>query len=456
MALSIIVLAAGKGTRMRSEWPKVLAPLAGRPLLEHVLDGARELSPASLAVVIGHGADSVRQGCSGDAPGWVEQQQQLGTGHAVQQALPGVPDEHTVLVLYGDVPLVSSATLKALAEVAQSQSCLTLLTTRLADPAGYGRIMRDQHGAIQAIVEERDATEAQRAITEINTGLMAAPAGKLRRWLEAVSNNNAQGEYYLTDVVALAVADGETVAGVEAEPSEVAGVNDRAQLAQLERRYQLKQAEAVMAAGVTVLDPARLDIRGRCSAGADSVLDVNVVLEGDISLGRRVRIGAHCHLRDCELGDDVQVLPFSHLEGVKVASGVTIGPYARLRPGTELAEGARVGNFVEIKNSRIGANSKINHLSYIGDTTMGNGVNIGAGTITCNYDGVNKHPTQIGDDVFVGSDSQLVAPVKIGDGATIGAGSTITRNAPPGQLSLTRVRQQSVSGWRRPRKGDKN
>ncbi len=456
MALGIIVLAAGKGTRMRSGRPKVLAPLAGRALLAHVLTAARELSPDLLSVVIGHGAESVRQSCEAEDVRWVEQREQLGTGHAVQQALPGMPDTHSVLVLYGDVPLVTSATLQSLVDRSASESCLTLLTTRMDNPAGYGRIVRNQGNGIEAIVEERDASEAQRAITEINTGLMAAPAGKLRRWLDAVGNNNAQGEYYLTDVVALAVADGETVAGVEADPAEVAGVNDRAQLARLERRYQRRQAEAAMAAGVTVLDPARLDIRGSFSAGEDSELDVNVVLEGDIRLGKRVRIGAHCHLRDCELGDGVQVLPFSHLDGVKVAAGVSIGPYARLRPGTELGEGARVGNFVEIKNSRIGVDSKINHLSYIGDTTMGANVNIGAGTITCNYDGVNKHHTTIGDDVFVGSDTQLVAPVELGDGATIGAGSTITRNAPPEQLTLTRVRQQTLRGWRRPRKGGQN
>ena len=456
MALSIIVLAAGKGTRMRSGRPKVLAPLAGRPLLAHVLAGARALSPDTLHVVIGHGADSVRQACAAADISWVEQQKQLGTGHAVQQALPGVPDENTVLVLYGDVPLVSPATLKALVDEAVSQSRLTLLTTHIPDPAGYGRIVRSASQTIEAIVEERDASDSQRAITEINTGLMAAPAGKLRAWLDAVGNNNAQGEYYLTDVVALAVAGGDAVAGVTAAAEEVAGVNDRAQLARLERRYQLGQAEAAMAAGVTVLDPARLDIRGSFSAGEDSVLDVNVVLEGDIRLGQRVQIGAHCHLRDCEIGDDVTVLPFSHLDGIKAAAGTTIGPYARLRPGTELGAGARVGNFVEIKNSRVGENSKINHLSYIGDTTMGRDVNIGAGTITCNYDGVNKHQTQIGDGVFVGSDTQLVAPVEIGDGATIGAGSTITRNAPPEQLTLTRVRQQTVRGWKRPRKGDNN
>jgi len=456
MALSIIVLAAGKGTRMRSGRPKVLAPLAGRPLLAHVLSGARALAPETLHVVIGHGADSVRQACAADDISWVEQQKQLGTGHAVQQALPGVPDENTVLVLYGDVPLVSATTLKALVDEAVSQSRLTLLTTHIPDPAGYGRIVRSASQTIEAIVEERDASDSQRAITEINTGLMAAPAGKLRAWLDAVGNNNAQGEYYLTDVVALAVAGGDAVAGVTAAAEEVAGVNDRAQLARLERRYQLGQAEAAMAAGVTVLDPARLDIRGSFSAGEDSVLDVNVVLEGDIRLGQRVQIGAHCHLRDCELGDDVTVLPFSHLDGIKAAAGTTIGPYARLRPGTELGAGARVGNFVEIKNSRVGEHSKINHLSYIGDTTMGRDVNIGAGTITCNYDGVNKHQTQIGDGVFVGSDTQLVAPVEIGDGATIGAGSTITRNAPPEQLTLTRVRQQTVRGWKRPRKGDNN
>jgi bifunctional UDP-N-acetylglucosamine pyrophosphorylase/glucosamine-1-phosphate N-acetyltransferase len=452
-SLSVIILAAGQGTRMRSALPKVLHPVGPAPMLGHAIDAAAALEPAGIHVVHGHGGEAVREALAGRAITWVEQAEQLGTGHAVGCALPGIPDNHTVLVLYGDVPLVTSATLERLAGAADGQ--LAVLTTQLAHPAGYGRILRDDHGAVVGIVEEKDATDTQRAIGEVNTGMLAGPAGDLRRWLAATSRDNAQGEYYLTDVVALAAGEGRAAAGVVThDPDEVAGVNNRVQLAAAEAAYRRRRAEALMLAGVTLRDPARVDIRGEVTTPGDVEIDVDVVLEGRVALGRDVYIGPGAVLRDCQLGDGVRVEAHTVIEGATLGAGASVGPFARIRPGSELAEGAKVGNFVETKASRIGAGSKVNHLAYIGDTQMGAGVNVGAGTITCNYDGAHKHTTTIGDDAFIGSDCQLVAPVTIGAGATLGAGTTLTRDAPAGQLTITRVRQRTIEEWRRPCKDD--
>ena len=450
MELSIIVLAAGQGTRMRSVLPKVLHPLGGRPLLAHALDTAHCLKATTIHVVIGHGADRVRDAFAQTGVHWAIQERQLGTGHAVAQVLPDVPDSRTVLVMYGDVPLITPATLEKLVDIA-SQGELAVLTAALDDPTGYGRILQDDNGNIRAIVEEKDADVEQRRLREINSGFLAAPAGVLRAWVQALDNNNAQGEFYLTDVVALAVRDGVTVRGVHAEdPHEILGVNDRAQLASLERRFQQRQAQDCLRAGVTLIDPARFDLRGRLTAGQDVMIDVNVVLEGTVKLGNRVTVGPNVFMRDTTVGDDVIIQANCVIEDALIGDCARIGPFARIRPETVLAAGSHIGNFVEIKKSQVGEGSKINHLSYIGDASVGRSVNIGAGTITCNYDGAYKHRTVIGDDVFIGSDTQLVAPVEIGDGATIGAGSTITRDAPAGELTLSRAPQQSRTGWKRP------
>jgi bifunctional UDP-N-acetylglucosamine pyrophosphorylase/glucosamine-1-phosphate N-acetyltransferase len=452
MDLSIIVLAAGQGKRMRSELPKVLHTLGGRTLLAHALDTAHRLQAAVIHVVIGHGADRVRRAFDRSEVHWVIQEQQLGTGHAVAQVLPDVPDSRIVLVMYGDVPLIAPATLEQLIDIAAGDK-LAVLTAMLDDPAGYGRILQDADGSIRAIVEEKDATDEQRRIREINSGFLAAPAGRLRAWVKTLDNRNAQGEFYLTDVVALAVRDGVPVRAVRAaDPYEIFGVNDRVQLAVLERRYQQRQAQDCLRAGVTLIDPARFDLRGRLTAGQDVVIDVNVLLEGTVRLGNRVMIGPNVVMRDTRVGDDVTILANCVIEDAAIGDGARIGPFARIRPETVLAAGSHVGNFVEIKKSQVGAGSKINHLSYIGDTSVGCNVNIGAGTITCNYDGASKHRTVIGDDVFIGSDTQLVAPVEVGPGATIGAGSTITRDAPAGELTLSRSPQQTRPGWKRPMK----
>jgi bifunctional UDP-N-acetylglucosamine pyrophosphorylase/glucosamine-1-phosphate N-acetyltransferase len=450
MNLSIIILAAGQGTRMRSGLPKVLHPLGGRPLLGHVIETARGFTGADIHVVIGHGAERVRAAFPDPDIHWVIQDRQLGTGHAVAQVLPAIADDRAVVVMYGDVPLIRHTTLDALlADAARGE--IGLLTAELEQPAGYGRIVRDDSGDVTGIVEEKDASDAQRRIREVNTGFMAAPAGRLRGWVEALDNNNAQGEFYLTDVIALAVRDGVTVGAVTTrDPHEILGINDRLQLADLERRYQRRQAEACMQAGVTLIDPARFDLRGSLQAGEDVVIDVNAVLEGEVVLGERVTIGPNVVLRDTRIGDDVTVLANCVIEEAAIGSGVRIGPFARIRPETRLADHTHVGNFVEIKKSDIGEGSKINHLSYIGDTSIGRSVNVGAGTITCNYDGANKHHTVIGNDVFIGSDTQLVAPVEVKDGATIGAGSTITRDAPAGELTLSRAPQETRKGWQRP------
>jgi len=450
MSLEVVILAAGKGTRMYSDLPKVLHPLAGKPLLGHVIDAARALRPAAVHVVYGFGGDRVPRAFPDGGIRWVLQAEQKGTGHALQQALPGVARERVVLILYGDVPLTRIDTLRPLVAAA-ADGALALVTVELADPTGYGRIMRDAAGRVVRIVEHKDATPEQRGVREINTGIMAAPAALLARWLGTLKNDNAQGEYYLTDVVAAAVADGIKIeTNQPAYTWEIMGVNSKLQLAELERTAQANRARALMEQGVTVMDPARLDVRGDATVGRDVVLDVNVVLEGRVVLGDGVRIGPNNVLRDVTVGAGTQVQPNCVIEEAVIGAECRIGPFARIRPGTKLADHAHVGNFVEIKNSEVGAGSKINHLSYVGDTSVGREVNIGAGTITCNYDGANKHRTVIGDRAFIGSDTQLVAPVTVGEGATIGAGSTITKDAPPGELTLSRAEQKTRPGWKRP------
>ncbi len=455
MPLSVVILAAGQGKRMKSELPKVLQPLAGRPLLAHVVATARSLDPVAIHVVHGHGAGEVRAAIAGDDIRWALQAEQKGTGHAVAQAMPGVPDGHDVLVLYGDVPLIRAATLRDLVARCGPNS-LALLSARLPDPAGYGRVVRDAAGRVTRIVEERDASPGLRAIAEINTGVLAAPAARLRNWLGALRADNVQGEYYLTDCIGAAVQDGCAVeAIVAATPAEVLGVNDKVQLAEAEAAHRANRAQELMHAGVTVVDPARLDVRGDVACGRDVVLDVNVILEGKVRLGDRVKVGANCVLRDCEIGDDSEVRVNSLVEGAVAGRQCVIGPFARLRPGTRLADGVHVGNFVEVKNSELGAGSKANHLTYLGDTTLGEKVNVGAGTVTCNYDGANKHRTMIGEGAFIGSGTMLVAPVSVGEGATIGAGSTITKPAPAGKLTVERSRQVTVESWKRPEKSSK-
>ncbi len=451
MRLHVIILAAGQGTRMRSSLPKVLHPLAGRPMLAHVLNVAKALAPEAIHVVIGHGAERVREMFAEHAIHWVMQAQQLGTGHAVLQAMPHVSDDAQVLVLYGDVPLIRASTCQHLLDALQ-QTDLALLSVDLPDPKGYGRILRDASGRVLGIREDKDCTPEERRIHEGNTGLMAAKAIPLRQWLGALSANNAQGEYYLTDVVGMAAQEGEVVAQRVADVHEVSGVNSRAQLAALERVYQAHQARVLMDEGVSLADPARLDVRGRVHAARDVFIDVNVVLEGEVHLSPGVRIGAGCVLKDVQLGENVEIRPYSVLEGAKIAADGIIGPFARIRPGSELAQGVHIGNFVEIKASQVGAGSKVNHLSYVGDSEIGRACNLGAGTITCNYDGANKHRTLIGDDVFVGSATQLVAPVRVGSGATIGAGSTITKDVEADVLALSRAPQVQRKGWQRPRK----
>ncbi|MDD5240638.1 MAG: bifunctional UDP-N-acetylglucosamine diphosphorylase/glucosamine-1-phosphate N-acetyltransferase GlmU [Sulfuricella sp.] len=458
--LNIVILAAGKGTRMYSDLPKVLHPLAGKPLLLHVIDAARKLDPARLLVVYGHGGDALpkafAQNGSVSPHGnqqiiWVEQAQQLGTGHALQQTLPELDENGLTLVLFGDVPLISEETLRALLKIKPGE--VGLLTVELPDPAGYGRIVRDAQGRVTAIVEHKDASEAERAISEVNTGIMALPTRELKQWLATLRNDNAQGEYYLTDVIALAVKEGKTVSTCQPRRrSEVLGVNGAAQLAQLERLYQHEIAAGLMGRGVRLADPARIDVRGALICGRDVAIDVNCIFEGRVDLGDNVTVGANCVLRDVSVAAGTRIAPFSLLEQSQVGADGRIGPFARLRPGTVLAAEVHIGNFVELKNSQVERGSKINHLSYVGDTTVGKNVNIGAGTITCNYDGVNKFRTVIEDDAFIGSDTQLVAPVTIGKGATIGAGATITRDAPADQLTLSRAKQVSVPGWKRPQK----
>ncbi|EGN76079.1 UDP-N-acetylglucosamine diphosphorylase/glucosamine-1-phosphate N-acetyltransferase [Idiomarina sp. A28L] len=454
--LNVVVLAAGKGTRMRSNLPKVLHPVAQKPMVQHVLDTALLVGAQQLQLVYGHGAEqlqahlaefSEQQGVT-----WVEQAEQLGTGHAVQQTIPNISDNDTVLILYGDVPLTRPETLQNLL-AAKADNALALLTVTLPDPSGYGRIVRDNQGKITGIVEHKDANEHQRAITEVNTGMMAADGKALKRWLSQLDNNNVQGEYYLTDIVAMAASEGVHIASSQpTEIAEVEGANNRVQLAALERAYQQRKAEELMIAGATLLDPARIDVRGNVSVGEDVVIDINVVLEGNVSIGDGAVIEPNCVIRDSQIGAGARIKANSVLEGARVGENAQVGPFARLRPGTELAKGAAVGNFVEIKKSYLGEGAKAGHLSYIGDTSVGANANIGAGTITCNYDGVNKHKTEIGAGAFIGSNSSLVAPVSIGENATTGAGSVVTVNVADGELAVGRAKQRNISGWKRPTK----
>ena len=451
--LSIVILAAGQGKRMQSDLPKVLQPLAGQPLLQHVISTAKSLNPRAIHVIYGHGGDHVRSALR-DAPvdSWVLQAEQRGTGHAMQQALPVLQDGDLALVLYGDVPLITPSTLHALIERAGSNA-LGLLTVMLRDPTGYGRILRDEAGRALAIVEDKDASPEQRQIREGNTGVMAVPVSHLRRWLTALKSDNAQGEFYLTDIIAMAVAD-----GVEVHPlciddeAEALGVNDKLQLADVEAHYRRRAARRLMQAGVTLMDPARIDIRGDVQVGRDVLLDVNVILEGRVELGDRVIVGAGCVLRDCEIASDTIIHPHCVIEQARVGAAARIGPFARLRPGADLGADVHIGNFVEIKNSRMETGAKANHLAYVGDATVGARANIGAGTIVANYDGAQKHHTTIGDDAHTGSNSVLVAPIVVGEGATIGAGSTVTKDVPPGGLTVARARQISLPAWKRPKK----
>ena len=449
--LSVVILAAGKGTRMYSDLPKVLHPIAGKPMVKHVIDTVKHLNARQINLIYGHGADLLKERLADEPVNWVFQAEQLGTGHAMQQAAPFFADDENIVMLYGDAPLIQQSTLERL--IAQKpENGIALLTVKLDNPTGYGRIIRE-NGSVVAIVEQKDASAEQLKIQEVNTGVMVASGASFKKWLGNLNNNNAQGEYYITDVIAMANEDGFQVQAVQADEfMEVEGVNNRLQLAALERFYQKKQTEKLLLAGVTLIDPSRFDVRGTVEHGKDVSIDVNVILEGNVKLGNNVKIGAGCVLKNVTVGDNVEIKPYSVLEDAVIGEKSAIGPFSRLRPGTQLAEGAHVGNFVEIKNAQVGKGSKVNHLTYVGDAEVGRNVNIGAGVITCNYDGANKFKTIIGDDVFVGSDSQLVAPVEIANGATIGAGSTITKNVAEGELVITRVAQKHIQGWQRPTK----
>lgn len=449
MSFSAVILAAGKGTRMYSDLPKVLHTLAGKPMAKHVIDTCVGIGATNLHLVYGHGGDKMQATLADEPVNWVLQAEQLGTGHAVNQACPGLADDEKVLILYGDVPLISAETLENLLD-AQPSGGIALLTVVLDDPMGYGRIVR-RNGPVVAIVEQKDASEEQKLIKEINTGVMVANGGDLKRWLSALKNDNAQGEYYLTDIIEIAHNEGRAVEAVHpVRAIEVEGVNNRIQLAKLERAFQAMQAERLLEQGVMLRDPARFDLRGELQCGTDVEIDVNVIIEGSVSLGNNVVIGAGCVLKDCEIDDNTVVRPYSVIEGATVGEDCTVGPFSRLRPGAELMGDSHVGNFVEMKQTRLGKGSKANHLTYLGDAEIGDRVNIGAGTITCNYDGANKFKTEIGDDVFVGSDTQLIAPVKIAQGATIGAGATINRNIGEGELVITRAPARTIKGWKRP------
>ncbi|HAS62832.1 MAG TPA: bifunctional N-acetylglucosamine-1-phosphate uridyltransferase/glucosamine-1-phosphate acetyltransferase [Vibrio sp.] len=449
MKFSAVILAAGKGTRMYSNMPKVLHSLAGKPMVKHVIDTCAGLGAQNIHLVYGHGGDQMHAALDQEQVQWVLQAEQLGTGHAVDQASPQFEDDEKVLVLYGDVPLISSETIENLLD-AQPTGGIALLTVVLDNPMGYGRIVR-KNGPVVAIVEQKDATDEQKLIKEINTGVMVATGGDLKRWLSGLNNQNAQGEYYLTDIIAAAHDEGRAVEAVHpVNPIEVEGVNDRAQLARLERAYQSMQAQKLLEQGVMLRDPARFDLRGQLQCGLDVEIDVNVIIEGSVSIGDNVKIGAGCILKDCEIDDNTEIRPYSVIEGAIVGEKCTVGPFTRLRPGAELHNDAHVGNFVEMKNACLGEGSKANHLTYLGDAEIGQRVNVGAGVITCNYDGANKFKTVIGDDVFVGSDCQLIAPVTIANGATIGAGTTLTKDVAEGELVITRAKERKITGWQRP------
>ncbi|MCE0493608.1 bifunctional UDP-N-acetylglucosamine diphosphorylase/glucosamine-1-phosphate N-acetyltransferase GlmU [Vibrio salinus] len=452
MKFSAVILAAGKGTRMYSQLPKVLHKLAGRPMVKHVIDTCHSVGVENIHLVYGHGGDLMKNTLHNESVNWVLQNEQLGTGHAVDQASYLFQDDEKIVVLYGDVPLISEHTIQGLLE-SHIDGGIALLTVIQDNPMGYGRIVR-KHGNVIAIVEQKDATEDQLSINEVNTGVLVASGKDLKRWLSKVDNDNAQGEYYLTDIIAIAYQEGGIISTVHPEKAmEVEGVNDRIQLARLERQYQLSLAEQLLAQGVMLRDPGRFDLRGQLQCGTDVEIDVNVIIEGNVSLGNNVTVGAGSVLIDCEIDDGTLIRPYSVIEGATVGEKCTVGPFTRLRPGAEMSNDAHVGNFVEVKNSKIGEGSKANHLTYVGDAEIGQRVNLGAGTITCNYDGANKHKTIIGDDVFVGSDTQLVAPVEVADGVTIGAGSTITRNIDTkNQLVITRAKERKIDGWQRPKK----
>ena len=452
--MNVVILAAGMGKRMQSDLPKVLHALAGKPLLSHVIDTARQLSPSRCCVVYGHGGDKVPTQLAADDLQFVLQEPQLGTGHAVMQAVSKLNEEQPTLVLYGDVPLTTVATLRTLTEKAGNDK-LAILTIAMDDPTGYGRIVREQNKIVR-IVEQKDATDLERQIREVNTGIVVAPTRQLKDWLSRLSNHNAQGEYYLTDIIALAVNDNVVIESTQPSHAwETLGVNSKVQLAELERIHQLNLAHQLLEQGVTLADPARIDIRGELHCARDVSIDIGCVFEGQVYIGQGVSIGAYCVIKNSRIADNANIKPFTHIDEARVGSDSQIGPYARLRPGTTLGSDVHVGNFVEIKNSEFGAHSKANHLAYVGDTTVGSRVNIGAGTITCNYDGTNKHRTVIEDDAFIGSDTQLVAPVTVGKGATIGAGTTLTKDAPPDSLTVSRARQTTIAGWQRPVKQKK-
>ncbi|MEG9487568.1 bifunctional UDP-N-acetylglucosamine diphosphorylase/glucosamine-1-phosphate N-acetyltransferase GlmU [Mannheimia indoligenes] len=449
--LSVVILAAGKGTRMYSDLPKVLHPVAGKPMVKHVIDTAKQLDAKQIHLIYGHGADLLKARLSEEPVNWVFQAEQLGTGHAMQQAAPFFADDENIVMLYGDAPLITKATLERLI-AAKPENGIALLTVELENPTGYGRIIRE-NGSVVAIVEQKDANEEQLKVKEVNTGVMVASGASFKKWLKNLNNNNAQGEYYITDVIAMANQDGFKVQAVQAtEFMEVEGANNRLQLAALERFYQKREAEKLLLAGVTIIDPTRFDIRGTVTHGKDVSIDVNVILEGEIKLGNNVKIGAGCVLKNCEIGDNVEIKPYSVLEDSVVGAKSAIGPFSRLRPGAELAEETHIGNFVEIKKATIGKGSKVNHLTYVGDAEVGKDCNISAGVITCNYDGANKFKTIIGDNVFVGSDSQLVAPITIASGSTIGAGATVTKDVGENELVISRVPQRHIQGWQRPTK----
>ncbi|PMK03055.1 bifunctional UDP-N-acetylglucosamine diphosphorylase/glucosamine-1-phosphate N-acetyltransferase GlmU [Vibrio sp. 10N.261.55.A7] len=454
MKFSAVILAAGKGTRMYSKMPKVLHTLAGKPMVKHVIDTCSGLGAQNIHLVYGHGGEQMQTALKEESVNWVLQADQLGTGHAVDQASPKFDDDEKVLVLYGDVPLISEETVESLLE-AQPNGGIALLTVVLDNPMGYGRIVR-RNGPVIAIVEQKDATDEQKLIKEINTGVMVATGGDLKRWLSGLNNQNAQGEYYLTDVIAAAHSEGRAVEAVHPiNPIEVEGVNDRSQLARLERAYQSMQAQKLLEQGVMLRDPSRFDLRGELQCGMDVEIDTNVIIEGNVSIGDNVVIGTGCVLKDCEIDDNTIIRPYSVIEGATVGEECTVGPFTRLRPGAELKNDAHVGNFVEVKNTSIGEGSKANHLTYLGDAEIGQRVNVGAGVITCNYDGANKFKTTIGDDVFVGSDCQIIAPVTIANGATVGAGTTLTKDVEPGELVISRAKERKFSNWQRPTKKTK-